>query len=224
VNIEPNEPATEELGDRVLPELAALVAAANQGDGAALASLREALDEHPEIWQEAGDLAGHVEKTWLRLAAGGNALVEESLRREAARLREELLGTSTAMERLLVDQIIACWLQLKQAEMAAGSDQLTTLMQRRFFDQRLERAQRRYFGAMKLLAQLRRLSVSAMMPAKPGLATSADGLIENGQSVWVPRANRPPALEHSETRTRLRILPESAERAGAPERRFTGSG
>ena len=69
------------------------------------------------------------------------------------------------MERLLVDQIIACWLQLKQAEMAAGSDQLTSLMQRRFFDQRLERAQRRHFGAMKLLAQLRRLPVSALMPA-----------------------------------------------------------
>jgi hypothetical protein len=201
VSIETDEPATEELADKVPPELTALVAAANQGDAAALANLRQALDEHPEVWQEAGDLAGHVEKIWLRLAAGGNALVEESLRREAARLREELLGTSTAaMERLLVDQIIACWLQLKQAEMAAGSDQLTSLMQRRFFDQRLERAQRRYFSALKLLAQVRRLPLSALMSAGH------------------------PVMQSSETGNRLRILPESVERAGAPERRLTGSG
>ena len=197
MNIEPNEPATEELADRVPPELAALVAAANRGDAAALADLRKALDDHPEIWREAGDLAGHVEKTWLRLAAGGNSLVEESLRREAARLRDELLGTSTAaMERLLVDQIIACWLQLKQAEMAAGSDQLTSLLQRRFFDQRLERAQRRYFGAMKLLAQVRRLPLSALMPAKlPDMP-----------------AEQYPLMHSSATGTRLRILPESVER------------
>jgi hypothetical protein len=108
------------------------------------------------------------------------------------------------MERQLVDQIIACWLQLKQAEMAAGSDQLTSLMQRRFFDQRLERAQRRYFGAMKLLAQVRRLPLSALMPAK------------------LP--DMPPERYRSDTGTRLRILPESVDRADAPERRLTGSG
>jgi hypothetical protein len=209
VNTGTEEGATEGTTAKVPPELAALVAAANLGDAAALRDLRQALDDHPEIWREAGDLAAHVEKTWLRLAAGGNALVEESLRRETAALREQLLGKSTAaIERLLVDQIIACWLQLKQAELAAGSDQLTSLMQRRFFDQRLERAQRRYFGAMKLLAQVRRIPLSALIPAK-----LPDALDE-----------RSPLMHRSESGTRLRILPESVERAGAPERRLIGSG
>ncbi len=79
-------PPTENPASAALQELAALAAAANLGDTNALKDLRRALDAHPEVWREAGDLSAHVEQTWLRLAAGGNALAEESIRLEADRI------------------------------------------------------------------------------------------------------------------------------------------
>ena len=138
------------------------------GTPTALKDLRQALDAHPEIWRQVGDLAAHVEQTWLRLAAEGNALAEESIRREADRIRTELLGTSpTVIEKLLVDQIIACWLQLKHAEIIAGSGAKKVSCKRRFFDQRLGRAQSRYFAAMKMLSAVLDNSACAK-PASEG--------------------------------------------------------
>jgi hypothetical protein len=143
--------------------LQALVEAANRGDAASLKTLRRVLDEQPQIWQKVGDIAAQVEATWIRMATRGHALAAESIRREADRLRCELRGTSAApIEKLLVDQIIACWMQLKHAEVVAGAGGKSSLMQERFHDQRLERAQRRYFGALKTLAQIRRVPVSAL--------------------------------------------------------------
>jgi hypothetical protein len=98
--------------------------------------------------------------------AEGKPLTLESIRREADRMRLELLGGSpTPIEKLLVDQIIACWLQVKHAEMTAGSGREISVMQGRFKDQRVDRAQRRYLSAMKTLSQIRRLPLSALMPA-----------------------------------------------------------
>jgi hypothetical protein len=204
---ETDVPPTEDPASKALQELAALAAAANLGDAAALKDLRRALEAHPNVWREAGDLAAHVEATWLRLAAGGNALAEESIRLEADRIRTELLGTSpTAIEELLVDQIIACWLQLKQAEICAGSNRPRSLMQGRFHDQRLERAQRRYFAAMKMLARVRGLPLSALIPAKlPDSVQTADAPKTESELLLGPLLNMLEAADGMP----LRILPES---------------
>jgi len=150
-----------------------LVEAANQGSAAALKALRHVLDEHPEIWQKAGNLAAHAEQTWTRLVADGNALALESIRREAERLRGTLLGPCPSpIERLLVDQIVACWLQAKHAEVASAS-QVSSVIQARFRDQRLDRAQRRYLSAMKTLSQIRGLtqSLPAAAMSRAGAST-----------------------------------------------------
>ena len=65
-SIPPTEPSKE---SKPLT-LQGLVDAANRGDAASLKRLRQVLDERPEIWRRAGDLASHVEQTWIRLAAG----------------------------------------------------------------------------------------------------------------------------------------------------------
>ena len=154
----PAEPQTVTLQE--------LVVAANRGDAGSLGILRQVLDQRPEIWRKAGNLAGHAEATWARLAAEGNALTLESIRREADRMRADLLGASpTPVERLLVDQIVACFLQVKHAEICAGSGKAVSLMQERFHDQRLEKAQRRYFSALKMHSQMQGLPHTAVMPA-----------------------------------------------------------
>jgi hypothetical protein len=187
----PNPPTNPAPKPLTLQEL---VNAANRGDAASLKSLRQALDEHPEIWRRAGDLAAHVEQTWIRLAAQGNALAQESIRRESDRMRAELLGMSPApIEKLLVDQIVSCWLQLKHAEISAGSGRQSSLMRERFHDQRLQRSQRRYLTALKMLAQIRRLPLSALMPAtrQPCPSPAIDEILANPPGSQVASSAEP---------------------------------
>jgi hypothetical protein len=201
-------PPTEPSQESKPLTLQDLVNAANRGDAASLKSLRQALDEHPEIWRKAGNLASHVEQTWIRLAAGRNALALESIQRESDRMRKELLGTSpTPIEKLLVDQVIACWLQLKHAEISAGSGRQSSLMQGRFHDQRLQKAQRRYMGALKMLAEIRRLPLSALMPAtreSSPLPTVGEAFEKPPATPVAPRAEPASAPDT----TAFRIFPE----------------
>jgi hypothetical protein len=200
---QPNEPAkpTSKTDGSKSRTLAELVERANDGDRASVKTLRKVLDEHPEIWRQAGNLAAHVEATWIHLAAEGNTLAAESIRRELDRVRGELLGPSpTPIEKLLVDQIVACWLQLKHAEITAGSACKSNLMRERFHDQRLQKSQRRYLTAMKTLAQIRRLPLSALMPAmgEPSALPAADDIDDI--------LDNPP--EPASDTTAIRIFPE----------------
>jgi hypothetical protein len=201
-------PPTEASKESKPLTLQDLVNAANRGDAASLKKLRQALDEHPEIWRRAGDLASHVEQTWIRLAAEGNALAQESIRRESNRMRTELLGKSpTTIEKLLVDQIVSCWLQVKHAEISAGSGRQSNLMQGRFHDQRLQKIQRGYLTVLKALAQIRRLPLSALMPAMraPSPLPAADEIPANGPATQVaPCAEPAPASDTAA----FRISPE----------------
>jgi hypothetical protein len=207
--VQESEPSAKET-------LTRLVEAANREDEGSAEALREWLDQHPETWQEAGDLAAHVEKTWLRKASGGNMLLEESIHREAARIRRELSGASpTTLEKLLIDQVVACWLQLHHAQIAAGSDCPKNLMQARFHDQRLECSQRRYFAAMKMLAQVRGLPVSALMSVTPAAdstqaAETVAQAADEGPSGAVGEPVDPSSVaSDADPGYPLRILPES---------------
>lgn len=192
-----------------------LVEAANEGNAAALKALRQILNEHPEIWQKAGNLAAHAEEVWLRLVADGNALAKESIRKEADRMRQELLGTApTPIERLLVDQIVTCFLQVKHAELSAGAGSGGSIHQAHFKDQRLERVQRRYLAAMKTLSQIWGLpltvATNSMSPGKTSTVvdeSSRQATRRPGESRGDAPSPQSAAIEPS-----LRIFPESGSR------------
>src|SRR4051794_11445512 len=75
---------------------------AEQGDGTALPELRAALDANPWVWDRYGDLAQQSQAAWLRLIAGPDLLLRESVERKAAQLRAELAGPEPSpLERLL---------------------------------------------------------------------------------------------------------------------------
>jgi hypothetical protein len=136
--------------------LEALTAAANRGDARALADLRRLLDGHPEVWSQLGDLAAVVEKAWTGSIAGEDALAVESIRRQVAQLRRDLCGPHpTPTERLVVAQIGACWLAVQDAEIAAARQDTASLGLATLRFRRVESAQRRYLGAVKLLTLLR---------------------------------------------------------------------
>src|SRR3982751_2113489 len=103
-----------------LDEIRDLLGRAAGGDSKAIPELRAVLDHRPELWRRLGDLAAHVELAWIGEVAGPDPALAEVLARKVAGLKRELGGPAPSpLERLLADRIVACWLQLHHADLAA---------------------------------------------------------------------------------------------------------
>jgi hypothetical protein len=129
--------------------------------------LRQLLDAHSGLWRECGDLAQHAEDAWLRLVAGGNLMLRESLLRTLDELRAELtIDPASPLERLLVQRVVVSWLQASYADAAyaqlPGSG--ATLAQIKAAEQRQGRSQHRLVQSIKMLAVVRRLLRPARSP------------------------------------------------------------
>src|SRR4051812_31120295 len=147
-------------------ELQRLLAQAHEGDLAVLPELRAALDRQPELWKQVGDLAAHAELTMLRLAAGQDLFALEAMKRRLAVLKAELAGPSpSALEKLLVDRVGVCWLQVHYLDMQASTGPAgTSTPQGVWAQRRLDSAQRRYLFSIKQLATVRKLLRPALAP------------------------------------------------------------
>jgi hypothetical protein len=140
---------------------AQLLERAQDGDRSVLPALRQLLDREAALWQHCGDLARHAEETWLRLITGKNLLLQEAIPRKLAELKAELTSPdATVLERLLVQRIGLCWLQVYFADLeeargrTGGQAHPATGEQLR---KRLDGAHKRYLQALKQLAAVRKL-------------------------------------------------------------------
>jgi hypothetical protein len=124
-------------------------------------------------WQRYGDLAAQAAESWLMLQAGKDLMLHESARQKMEALRKELSGKDpTPLEKLLIDRVIACWLQVHYAEatyaQAKGPHHtpavLNDLMKRQ------ESSQRRYLTAIQKLALVRKLIRPAPSPLEMAAA------------------------------------------------------
>jgi hypothetical protein len=146
-------------------ELRELVRRAQAGDPAALPRIRQVLDERPEVWQHAGDLAALAERAWIAVLAADNPVAVEAMKRTLAQMKAELTGDQpTALERLLVDQIVVSWLECKYVEATSAAPGHASLQQAGFRLRRLESAQKRHLAAIKTLTTLRTLLPAGLAP------------------------------------------------------------
>jgi hypothetical protein len=108
----------------------------------------------------------------VELVTDGNAVLREIVAREVREKRQEIEGPNPSpLERLLVDRIVACWLQVSFFERSfynklkgGMSLSLSTHEQKR-----LDLASRRYLAAIRTLAQVRRLQLPlTLQVALPG--------------------------------------------------------
>jgi hypothetical protein len=137
-------------------ELKALVERAKHGDPSVLPRIRAILDGHEEAWHHMGMASRYVEALHLDVLAGDDALVRESIRRQADQLRRDLAGPHpAAAESLLVDLVVSNWLQVQCTELAQAGAPGGSILQARHRSQRAESAQRKFLAAMKALAVLR---------------------------------------------------------------------
>jgi hypothetical protein len=146
-------------------EIRHLLERARGGDATELASLREALDQYPKTWRAYGDLAAHARNVWISLIAGMDLALKESLGHKVEEMKAELAGPDPSpLEVLLVERIVACWLQVGYADAAAAQAGEMSIQQGNYIRHRQDSAHRRYLSAIATLAMTRRLL---------GLATSA---------------------------------------------------
>lgn len=154
-----------ELTDDEKKRFTKLLGPAQAGDAKALAQVRPII-EKAGLWPFVGDLARKVEDSWLEAMTGRNTLAREGYERRADELRRELLSAGDSpLERLLVDRVVACWLQAAHADMAYAvllKGDSHTLRQGDYYQGRQDRAHARFLKATRALATVRRLLVPAV--------------------------------------------------------------
>jgi hypothetical protein len=153
--------------DEVLERLQRLVERAEGGDEGVMPELRAALDANPWVWQRYGDLGRQSEAAWLQLVAGKNLLLLEATQRKAEQLRAELAGPAPSpLERLLVERVVACWLQTNFADASYAQLKGNDPAQHTAALRRQNSAQQRYLQAVKALATVRKLLRPAPAPVE----------------------------------------------------------
>lgn len=135
-----------------------LAAQANAGDPNAVARLRQLFDDHPEIWEQIGDLAKHAEVTLARGVSKGEVVMFESVRRMVKKLKRELGDKdATPLEKLAIQRVVICWLELQYAAAVFPIVTGKPTAADTFGVKQKDSAQRRFDAALKSLASLRKL-------------------------------------------------------------------
>jgi hypothetical protein len=122
------------------------------------------LQDPANIRRFGGELAEMAEMFFIQVMAGKDIGFRESVCRKLDVLREELLECgSSPVERLLVERVVACWLQVQDADMrCAQAVGTASLVQMDFHQRRMDAANRRYLAALKALALVRKLAAPAL--------------------------------------------------------------
>jgi hypothetical protein len=172
--------ATAEKPEKESPELVELrklLRQAQRGDRTVLPQLRQTLDAEPAIWRRVGDLAAHARAAWLDLLAGPDLGLRACAERQLDELQAELAGPDPSpLEKLLVQRVTACWLQVQHADAVYAqtlkADGRASVL--REILRRQESAQRRHLAAVKQLALIRKLLRPASSSRRPAAHPAAE--------------------------------------------------
>lgn len=171
-----NQSQTEKSETSAGADLAQLLSRAEKGDLTVLPLLRRVLDETPALWQGYGDLALQAQAALVKLAAGNNLRLGESLMRKLEALKAELQGESPSpLDQLLTDRVAACWLQVSYYDALMAQNKQCTPAQIKQLQQQQDSAHRRYLAAMKILATVRKLLMPARSPVEIASKFSGKG-------------------------------------------------
>jgi hypothetical protein len=105
-----------------------------------------------------GDLAKWTQRFVIEKYAGQNLLCREAVTHKLDLLRVELAGPNpTAIEGLLVERVVTCWLHLHHLEAEFAGKESKSLALATYYQRSLSAAQKRYLAAIKTLAAVRKL-------------------------------------------------------------------
>ena len=141
--------------------LSDLVEEAEKGTKEAVPKIQRILDEHPYLSWKLMDLSRLAEGLFVQKMSRDEDLAsKEAMRRQLARMREEVAGENPSpLERLLVERVVATWLQVQLFEGIYASSMFKgmILAQADYHQRRIDKAHRRHLSAIKSLAQIRKM-------------------------------------------------------------------
>jgi hypothetical protein len=137
----------------------ALMRRARDGDHRAVIKLTEQHGLQSGSWLQMGTYAAEVEWHILSTQSDLTPVTRELLRRQLGEMRIELEGPeATELERMLVERVVVCWLQVQVAEMRFNLGGVS--FRQAEHDQKvIDRAHKRHLSAIKALAVVRRLQL-----------------------------------------------------------------
>src|SRR5262249_42094722 len=99
---------------KTVEEIRTLLKRARAGDESTAPVVRKMLGNPVVLRMFGGDLATEVITSFTEAMAGQDVGFREAVSHKLAQLRAELLGDApTPVERLLVERVVACWLQVQ---------------------------------------------------------------------------------------------------------------
>ena len=136
---------------------------ARKGDRSTLPTLQKILKEQNAVESLGGNLAKKAEEAFITTAAGEDLLFCEALTSKMELLRAELAGPNpTPIERLLVERVVACWLQVQDAAVRYALAKDLSVKWYEYYQRRMNHSHKRYLSALKTLALVRRLAVPVL--------------------------------------------------------------
>lgn len=179
------------LSERDGVDVSALFSNMCDGDSTARDKIAAYMREDSTLANAVARSSSTAITNWIRYGADDD-FSRVVLETRTKQLRRSILGDNpTPLERLLVERIAVCSLQVQIAEtkyigaMKAG----TTLHNVRFFEDMQDRAHRRYLGSIKALAQVRRLQLPTVAQLNVGT-----NQVNIAQPAGAPTDDRPSAL------------------------------
>jgi hypothetical protein len=132
---------------------------AQDGDKSVLPALQRALKEEPKISGIFVDLASSLESSLVRKMANGDLMVEECVPHNLKEMKKELAGDDPLpLEKLLVERIAVCWLELQYFEILYAQNMGNiSIVQSEHHQKRLDKAHKRYLSSIRTLAQIRKM-------------------------------------------------------------------
>ncbi len=128
-------------------------------------ALRRYLDQHREVWRVLGDVAEFAYNRLVDATVGDQAALCESLKAGRLAMREDLgYEQASALEGLLIDQVILCWLRVNYVEFSytAMLNRDTPLSVADYWERKLSATQKRYLRACETLARIRKLKLPTL--------------------------------------------------------------
>lgn len=148
---------------RPTAEINAIIRKAEKGDAPALEEVRGMFARAGTADMLGGNIAREALRLLVKKATGENPVIKEATERKFDELRAELLGPSpTALERLLVERVVATWYHLHYVEALYGGRESTSLALGLYYQKSITAAQKRYLDAIKGLAEVRKLALPAL--------------------------------------------------------------
>lgn len=132
---------------------------------AVMAEIKKGLSEHPKLWRLVGDMAGQARLKLISQHTVGPVADEAMHKGYHVTLKELGYDEAPALEKLLIEQVGLCWLQVYIIHYlyVASTGENYSFRGGEHWEKRLTLAQKRYLRAIETLAKVRKLGPKVVM-------------------------------------------------------------